>query len=200
MRPAYHSIVVSLVTGLFFFAMLAVLVRLVLRWQGKNDSPLAVAADRAALAAAGLGLALTAIGIVTGFTIWPLEATLRSSLMKNKILTSFLVLAFWGSYFVVRLRLGPAMWNSMAMSLYAFVLAASGYLFGLITNSIGGDAAGNPSGVEGIVRIFGVETRSTFYLPTWLNLTIIALGIIAVVLAVTGRDRAEERQEVEAGT
>lgn len=200
MRPAYHSIVVSLVTGLFFFAMLAVLLRLVLRWQGKDGSPLAVAADRAALAAAGLGVALTAIGIVTGFTIWPLEATLRSSLMKNKILTAFLVLAFWGSYFAVRLKRGPEMWRSMAMSVYAFLLAASGFAFGMITNSIGGDAAGNPSGFEGIIRIFGVETRSTFYLPTWLNLTIIALGIIAVVLAVTGRDRAEERQEVEAGT
>jgi hypothetical protein len=187
MRPAYHSIVVSLVTGLFFFAMLAVLLRLVLRWQGKDDSPLAVAADRAALAAAGLGVALTVVGIVTGFTIWPLEATLRSSLMKNKILTAFLVLAFWGSYFAVRLRRGPEMWHSMAMSVYAFMLAASGFAFGLITNSIGGDAAGNPSGFEGIVRIFGVETRSTFYLPTWLNLAIIVLGIAAVVIAFTGR-------------
>ena len=197
MRPAYHSIVVSLVTGLFFFAMLAVLLRLVLRWQGKDDSPLAVAADRAALAAAGLGVALTAIGIVTGFTIWPLEATLRSSLMKNKILTAFLVLAFWGSYFAVRLKRGPEMWHSMAMSVYAFMLAASGFAFGLITNSIGGDAAGNPSGFEGIVRLFGVETRSTFYLPTWLNLIIIVLGIVAVVLAVTGRESDEDRREVE---
>jgi len=197
MRPAYHSIVVSLVTGLFFFAMLAVLLRLVLRWQGKDDSPLAVAADRAALAAAGLGVALTAIGIVTGFTIWPLEATLRSSLMKNKILTAFLVLAFWGSYFAVRLKRGPEMWHSMAMSVYAFMLAASGFAFGLITNSIGGDAAGNPSGFEGIVRLFGVETRSTFYLPTWLNLIIIVLGIAAVVIAVVGRDSGEDRREVE---
>ena len=197
MRPAYHSIVVSLVTGLFFFAMLAVLLRLVLRWQGKDDSPLAVAADRAALAAAGLGVALTAIGIVTGFTIWPLEATLRSSLMKNKILTAFLVLAFWGSYFAVRLKRGPEMWHSMAMSVYAFMLAASGFAFGLITNSIGGDAAGNPSGFEGIVRLFGVETRSTFYLPTWLNLIIIVLGIVAVALAVTGRESDEDRREVE---
>ena len=200
MRPAYHSIVVSLVTGLFFFAMLAVLLRLVLRWQGKDDSPLAVAADRAALAAAGLGVALTAVGIVTGFVIWPLEATLRSSLMKNKILTAFLVLAFWGSYFAVRLKRGPEMWHSMAMSVYAFMLAASGFGFGLITNSIGGDAAGNPSGFEGIVRVFGVETRATFYLPTWLNLTIIVLGIVAVVIAVTGRGSDEVRREVESET
>lgn len=200
MRPAYHSIVVSLVTGLFFFAMLAVLLRLVLRWQGKDGSPLAVAADRAALAAAGLGVALTAIGIVTGFTIWPLEATLRSSLMKNKILTAFLVLAFWGSYFAVRLKRGPEMWRSMAMSVYAFLLAASGFAFGMITNSIGGDAAGNPSGFEGIIRIFGVETRSTFYLPTWLNLTIIVLGIVAVAIAVTGRASDEDRRQVRSET
>lgn len=197
MRPAYHTIVVSLVTGLFFFTMLAVLLRLVLRWQGKDDSPLAVAADRAALAAAGLGVALNAVGIVTGFLIWPLEATLRSSLMRNRFLTAFLVLAFWGSYFAVRFKRGPEMWHSMAMSVYAFMLAASGFAFGMITNSIGGDAAGKPSGFEGIVRIFAVETRATFYLPTWLNLTIIVLGIVAVVIAVTGRDSGEERREVE---
>lgn len=190
MRPAYHTIVVSLVTGLFFFALAAVLLRLVLRFTGREHTPLATYADRAALGAAGLAVALTLVGIVTGFMIWPLEATLRSALIKNKILSAFLVVAFWGAYLGVRIKRGPALWHNPTMAIYAGMLAVSGFTFGMITNSIGGDAAGNPSGFEGIVRIFGVETRSTFYLPTWLNLTIIGLGIVALVIGVTARGAA----------
>jgi hypothetical protein len=184
-RPAYHTIVVSLLTGLFFFALLAIALRVVLRFRGDDDTPLATYADRAAIGAAALGVALTLIGIVTGFLIWPLEATLRSPVMKNKILSAFLVVAFWGAYLVVRARRGPAMWRNPAMAIYAVALAASGFAFGMITSSIGGDAAGNPSGFENIVRVVGVETRFTFYLPTWLNVLIILVGVGALALGFT---------------
>lgn len=187
MRPAYHTIVVSLVTGLFFFAVIAVAVRAFLRWRGQDDRPIATYADRAAVGAVAIALALTVVGIVTGFLQWPLEATLRSSLMRNKILTAFLMLAFWGMFLIVRLRRGPTLWKSPAMTVYVTLLALSGFVFGMITNSIGGDVAGNPSGFENIVRILGVETRYTFYLPTWLNFAIIGAGIVVIVVAFTGR-------------
>lgn len=190
MRPAYHSIIVSLVTGLFFFALVAVALRVLLRFQGKDDSPLATYADRAAIGAASLAVTLTVVGIISGFLLQPLEATLRSSLMKNKILSSFLIIAFWGAYLAVRIKRGPDMWRSPAMAIYAGMLAISGFVFGMITNSIGGDVAGNSSGFENVIRIFGVETRSTFYLPTWLNLVIIGIGIVALVVGYTGRGSA----------
>jgi hypothetical protein len=198
MRPAYHTIVVSLVTGLFFFALVAVAVRVLLRFRGEEESPLATYADRAAVGAAAIGVALTLIGIITGFLIWPLEATLRSPVMKNKILSAFLIVAFWGAYLVVRFRRGPGLWRHPAMAVYAGALAASGFAFGMITSSIGGDAAGNPSGFENIVRIFGVETRFTFYLPTWLNILIIVLGVGALVLGFTARSTTKTTERVEA--
>ncbi len=187
MRPAYHTIVVGLVSGLMLFALIATVVRVFLRLRGREASPLATAADRAAVAAASLGIALTVVGIITGFLVWPLEATLRSPVMKNKILASFLSVAFWGAFLAVRFRRGPLLWSNLTLGVYAVMLAASGFVFGMITSSIGGDAAGNPSGFENIVRIFGVETRFTFYLPTWLNLVVIVLGVLALVVAFTAR-------------
>ncbi len=187
MRPAYHTIVVGLVSGLMLFALIATVVRVFLRLRGREASPLATAADRAAVAAASLGIALTVVGIITGFLVWPLEATLRSPVMKNKILASFLSVAFWGAFLAVRFRRGPQLWSNLTLGVYAVMLAASGFVFGMITSSIGGDAAGNPSGFENIVRIFGVETRFTFYLPTWLNLVVIVLGVLALVVAFTAR-------------
>lgn len=186
MKPAYHVIVVSLVTGLFFFAVLAVVVRALLQWRKMGDRPLATYADRAAVGAAVIAIVLTVIGIITGFLQWPLEATLRSSLMRNKILASFLVLAFWGMFLIVRLRRGADLWRSPVMTVYVTLLALSGFAFGMITNSIGGDVAGNPSGFENIVEIFGVETRYTFYLPTWLNLAIIVGGIALIAMTFIG--------------
>ncbi len=187
MKPAYHAIVVSLVTGLFFFAVLAVVFRALLQWRKMDDRPIATYADRAAIGAAAIGIFLTVVGIITGFLQWPLEATLRSSLMRNKILASLLVLAFWGMFLIVRLVRGADLWRSPVMTVYVTLLALSGFAFGMITNSIGGDVAGNPSGFENIVRILGVETRFTFYLPTWLNLVIIASGVALVAMAFIGK-------------
>lgn len=185
MKPAYHTIIVSLVSGLMLFALISVVVSVILRLRGRQSSPLATAADRAAIAAASIGVVLTVVGIVTGFLVWPLEATLRSPVMKNKILASFLSVAFWGGFLVLRFRRGPQLWSNLTIGVYATMLAASGFVFGMITSSIGGDAAGNPSGFENIVRIFGVETRFTFYLPTWLNLVVIVFGVLALVVAFT---------------
>lgn len=186
MTPAFHTIAVGLVTGLFFFALLAILARVALRFLGKDDHPIATYADRAAVGAVAIGLVLALVGLVTGFLQWPLEATLRSSLMRNKILASFLVLAFWGMFLIVRLRRGADLWRSPVMTVYVTLLALSGFAFGMITNSIGGDVAGNPSGFENIVEIFGVETRYTFYLPTWLNLAIIVGGIALIAMTFIG--------------
>lgn len=190
MTPAYHTIAVGLVTGLFFFAVLAILARATLRFLGKDDHPIATYADRAAVGAVAIGLVLAVVGLVTGFLQWPLEATLRSALMKNKILAAFLMVAFWGMFLGVRWLRGPGLWKSKVMTVYATLLAVSGFVFGMITSSIGGDVAGNPTGFENIVRILGVETRYTFYLPTWLNVAIIAGGVILLVLAFAPRSRA----------
>ena len=187
MNPAYHSIIVSLVTGLFFFAVIALALCAVLRLRGEADRPVVTYADRAALGAASIAVALTVVGIVSGFLIWPLEAALRSPLIKSKILAAFLIVAFWGMYLYVRISRGPDLWRSAVMGVYVTLLGLTGFGFNLITNSIGGDAAGNPSGFENLVRLFGVETRFTFYLPTWLNLAIIVGGVLALVVAYVGR-------------
>ena len=200
MKPAYHTIVVSLVTGLFFFAVLAVVARALLQWRKMGDRPIATYADRAAVGAAVIAIVLTVVGIITGFLQWPLEATLRSSLMRNKILAAFLLLAFWGMFLIVRLRRGADLWRSPVMTVYVTLLALSGFAFGMITNSIGGDVAGNPSGFENIVEILGVETRYTFYLPTWLNLAIIVGGIALIAMASIGTNPETNSLAEQAGT
>lgn len=86
------------------------------------------------------------------------------------------------------------------MTVYVTLLALSGFAFGMITNSIGGDVAGNPSGFENIVEILGVETRYTFYLPTWLNLAIIVGGIALIAMASIGTNPETNSLAEQAGT
>ena len=86
------------------------------------------------------------------------------------------------------------------MTAYVTLLALSGFAFGMITNSIGGDVAGNPSGFENIVRILGVETRYTFYLPTWLNGATFAAGIVALAVAFIARRPPAKRPEETLGS
>lgn len=184
MRPAFHSMGVHLLLGSLFVVVIALLARAVVAW-GKPDthSRFAEYCDRTAYAAGGIGLVLSIASFVSGFLIWELEAALRSPLIRNKIHTSGLLVVVWTVFMLVRWRYGPALWRSGVLGALYTGLALVGFFFGMLSGSIGGDVAGNASGFETLVRLFGVETRFTFYLPTWVNIVILLGGLGALALS-----------------
>jgi hypothetical protein len=188
MPPAFHAIVVSLITGLFFFTVLAVVVRLVMQWRGADPhAPLAVGADQGALWAAIIGTVLIIAAMITGFSIWSPSAAFNSPIMRNKILTAILLLVTFAVFIVIRWSVGQRLWHNRTLSLFYGLLALAGFHWSMVTNSIGGDIAGIPSGYENLVRWSGVETRFTYYLPTWLLVLIVVGSIAMLVLAYTDR-------------
>ena len=191
MPPAFHAITTGLLNGLLLFALLAVLLRIVLQWRDHHPrSPLAIAADRGALWAASLGwlLALAAIG--TGFLIWAPSAAINSPVMRNKLLTAALLVVTYAIFLAIRWKLGEALWQSKTVSAFYGLVALAGFHWSMVTSSIGGDIAGIPSGYETIVRLSGVETRFTYYLPTWTLIVIAVLSIAILVIALTDRASA----------
>lgn len=181
--------IVSIQTGLFTLAALAILVRLI---RGKQLSAEVRRGLGLAIGlSAGLGLVSIVISLLTGFFVWPSEAVLNSPLLKNKIFTGLLLALIFGTFLYLHRRHGEGLWEQAALRAYYSILGVGGYLLLVVTNSIGGDVAGNPSGFELLPRLIGVETRFTFYLPTWLNLILVLLGLAAAVLGVvSSRDRS----------
>jgi hypothetical protein len=185
MNPAFHIIAVSLLTGAFALAVLFFFMRV---WAGPNPGPdreaIAKAADFGLLVSAGVGLALSLIAIVTGAFIWPWEAVMNSPLVKNKLTIVIIMTLIWGMFLYLRVRRGTALWQNPILRIYGGVLVVGGFFTNMVANSIGGDIAGSASGFERIVRLFGIETRFSFYLPTWAIAIIFLLAVVAVVLAV----------------
>lgn len=184
----YHAIFVALTTGMLAVAFIALAYRM---WFSRPGGPgggaaLAAwnAADAVALYTALLGTIILAIAITSGFALRPLEAFLNSPITKNKILTSLLALACWASFLAIRLKAGPALWNSPGRAFAAHasvVFALAGFIFLITTNSIGGDIAGIPSGYERVAQALGFRTRHALYFPTWINIALLLVGIAALI-------------------
>lgn len=184
MPPAFHAITVSLLTGMFFFAMIAAVVRLAITWRkGDPTSKVAIAADLSSLWSATIGWVVVFGALVTGFSVWSLSAVTNSPVMRNKILAAVLLLVAFAIYIGLRFRVGPSLWQSKVMSVFAVFVAGAGFHWAMVANSIGGDIAGIPSGYENIVRLSGVETRFTYYLPDWLIITMVIASVVMLVLA-----------------
>ena len=197
---AFHAITAGLTTGVLLFALLAVVVRLILHLRGVEGYPrLATASDLSAIAAVAVALVIGVAAIVTGFLLWDFGAVINSPVMRNKLLTAALMVVTYALYLGVRLRVGPRLWENTWMAGFYTFLAIAGFHWGMVTSSIGGDIAGIPSGYETLVRLSGVETRFTYYLPTWMLVVMTVAAVVFLVVAFTDRERGRPPAPVRAG-
>lgn len=193
MKPAFHTMVVSLMTGIFSISVLGIALRLyVQKFKPNLKDTIGKYADFMAWFSAAVGFLLIFAALITGFAIWPIDAVLNSSILKNKIFTALLVLVFWAVFLFVRYRYKIQLWENGPLSIYYSLLGIGAFMWGVIANSIGGDVAGNPSGFEELPRLITVDTRWTFYLPTWTILFILGLGVVALVLPMAVKSQTKE--------
>ena len=196
MNPAFHSIVVHVLTGTLIFGTGAAVALFALRFSVlARFRYLAPAADMAALFAIWIGTVVSVAGMVTGFAIHSLESSLNSPVIRNKISSGILLIVTYGIFLYLRHRFGSKLWNNDLLAGFAAFLTVAGMHWNIVTNSIGGTVAGVPSGYEYLVRFSGVETRFTYYQPTWTLLLIVAVALGVVVLALTDRGEPEEAKE-----
>lgn len=196
MNPAFHSIVVHVLTGTLMFGTFAAVGLFALRFGVlARFRYLAPAADQAALFAIWIGTVVSVAGMVTGFAIHSLESSLNSPVIRNKISSGILLIVTYGLFLYLRHRIGSRIWNNDLMAGFAAFLTVAGMHWNIVTNSIGGTVAGVPSGYEYIVRFSGVETRFTYYLPTWVLLVMAAIAIGMLVLTFTDREAKEAADE-----
>jgi len=196
MNPAFHSIVVHVLTGTLLFGTGAAVALFALRFSGlARFRYLAPAADMAALFAIWVGTVVSGAAMVTGFAIHSLEASLNSPVIRNKISTGLLLIVTYGIFLFLRHRIGSRIWNNDLTAGFAAFLAVAGMHWNIVTNSIGGSVAGVPSGYENLVRISGVETQFTYYLPTWTLMVILVVVVGMIALAFTDRGSQESAEQ-----
>jgi hypothetical protein len=157
-------------------ATLAILIR------AFSDGPLAKAIDRALVPLLALGLITGVAAYVVGVMVWPWEALSSTPLGRNHMLLATWTVAYWTLLLVTRWLQGEAIWEGVTRWIMAGLAILGSVLLG-ITGTLGGHLIGVYTEVVNVLRFFGWEVYTTFYVP---NLTLVAIVVGAVLLAAIG--------------
>jgi len=191
MKPAYHIIANSLLTGISAISVVFLLILVCSLKRSQSDiHKRSFIADRALLITSSIGFVFVVLSIFTGIFLWPFEAVINSPILKNKITIVVMLFLHWGMFLYLRIRSGPSLWNNPILFGFSTVLILGGFFTNMLANSIGGEVAGNGSGFEQLIRFFGVETRFTFYLPLWVIVVIILLSLMNIILGIAAKKQA----------
>jgi hypothetical protein len=199
MKPAFHSILVHMITGPLIVTFLAASFRFWLRPRSGIGLTVQRACDPIAFYSTLFGIIFVIFTFFTGLMLRPIEAFISSPIAKNKIVLALLTMTCWYAWFFLRLRMGGLIWDrSRFHAHFAYVMCLAATIFLVATNSIGGQLAGNPSGYEQFSQALGFRTRHALYFPTLLNVALVVIGIAvpAFAIFISRRRQSAERQKI----
>ena len=127
--------------------------------------------------------------IVTGFLIWPLEASTHSPLARNHILMAFWSLGLYTMLTVLVWRVGAAAFDGARRWVLVLLALIGGLLFAT-TGTLGGHLGGAPTRFSELLRLTGWEVYTTFYSPLWVIAVMVLIGIGAGLLGYRQTRRA----------
>lgn len=127
--------------------------------------------------------------IVTGFLVWPLEASTHSPLARNHILMALWSLGGFAMLTVLVWRAGSAAFDG-ARRWVLVILALIGGLFFAAAGTLGGHLAGASTAFSDVLGLMGWEVYTTFYSPFWVSAVMGLIGIACAVVGLKGRRAA----------
>ncbi len=130
--------------------------------------------------------------IITGFLVWPWEANLYSPLARNHTLMSLWSMAVWTMVAVLVWRAGAAAFTGARRWALVFLALLGGGLFAM-SGTLGGHLAGAPTAFSKILGALGWNVYTTFYVPDWVLLTLVLIGLGCAVLSVIGRHKVVKK-------
>jgi hypothetical protein len=109
-------------------------------------------------------------------------------------------LCSWSAVLFLRWRAGEQVWEGVANRLIMVALGVLGASQLAATGTLGGHLHGAPAYLSELLRPFGWDVYQTFYLPTWVLLSLAAVIVAMPVIAIlASRGRAARLPEQEAG-
>lgn len=190
----YHAIMVhfpvalwTVASGIIFFRAL-------------SDGPLARAFDRVLVSLLTIGVATGLVSYALGLMVWSPDTLQTTPLGRNHMIAASWSLCSWAAVLFLRWRVGEQVWEGGVNRLIMVGLGVLGANQLAATGTLGGHLHGAPAYLSEILRIVGWDVYQTFYLPTWVLVTL-AVVIVAMpaVAIVTARGLAARSQRQEAG-
>jgi hypothetical protein len=172
----YHVVLIHFPIALWMTATLAFVFCAV------SSGPLARAIDRALVPLLAVGLVAGVVAYAVGLMVWPWEALSSTPLGRNHMLLATWTLAYWAVLLATRwnrgeaVRAGPTRWVMAGLAILGSALLG-------ITGTLGGHLVGIYTDVAAVLRLFGWEVYTTFYVPT---VTLAVIGVAAIILIGLG--------------
>lgn len=173
---AYHVVLVHFPIALWMTATLAIL------WRAVSDGPIGLAMDRALMPLLSIGLVAGVAAYIVGINVWPWEALSSTPMGRNHMLLATWTLVYWTLILVTRWMHGSAIWEGSTRWIMAGMALLGSALLG-VTGTLGGHLIGVYTEVVDVLRFFGWEVYTTYYLP---NGTLLLLVAAAVIMMVAG--------------
>jgi hypothetical protein len=129
-----------------------------------------------------VGVLSGVVAFVVGLMVWPWEALSGTPLGRNHMLLATWTLSYWTLLLVARWTIGEAIWDGMTRWVMAGLAFLGSALLG-ITGTLGGHLVNNYTELSEVLRLFGWEVFTTFYVP---NLTLAVIVVAAIGLAALG--------------
>lgn len=183
----YHHIAVHFPVAILGLAFLLLALRGLTRnqWVGRME-------ELAFVPLLSLGLAGAVAALVTGLTIWPLEAALTSTMGRNKILMASWLVATWSVVLMLRALAGQAIWNGSGRIVMLGLGIFGAFLLGT-TGSLGGHLLGAISRFSDLLHQFGWSVYQTFYAPDPVLAVMVAVGAAAILVGLFARPNVGTR-------
>ncbi|HEY7457990.1 MAG TPA: hypothetical protein VH765_04475 [Xanthobacteraceae bacterium] len=172
----YHAVLVHFPEALLMTATLAIFIRAV------SDAPLARTIDRALVPLLAIGVLSGVAAYAVGLMVWPWEAISATPLGRNHMLLASWTISYWALLLATRWIAGEAIWEGATRWVMAGLAFLGSGLLG-ITGTLGGHLVGNYTELSEVLRLFGWEVFTTYYVP---DVTLLAIVVAAIVLAAIG--------------
>lgn len=172
----YHAVMVHFPIALWMTATLAILLC------AFSEGPLAKAVGRALVPLLSISLVFGIAAFSIGFLVWPWETISSTPLGRNHVLTASWTVTYWAVILFVLWRRGETVWVGATRWIIAALALLGSALLG-VTGTLGGHLVGIYTEVSDILRLFGWEVFTTYYVP---NMTLVVLIATAVLLLLIG--------------
>jgi len=197
----WHALVVEEHTGIIVLIMLTLAVRVLadIWFRGKAPTPnvlkIRSASDTIAYVGSFVATIFLILSGVTGYLSLPYSSLISQPLLINKSLLALCALFFWASFFFLRYWFGPGLWNKAGLYLVYLLTAVLGFLFTMLTASMGAEIALGESAMQPVYQATGFSWQTFLIQPVDIELTL-ALVVVGVVIALVAVFRAPKNKSV----
>jgi hypothetical protein len=178
----YHVMFSHFPLALWATAALIILMRAV------SECGLSKACDKILTPLLGFATLMAVITIGTGYLIWDIEAIKHSPLARNHLLFGIWSSAYWALIWFMRWKLDEACWKNITRWIM-LTLAIFGLDLLAITGTLGGHLSGGATFLSEILKWFGWDVYTTFYLPNAVLVLLVVASIILCIMGWKGKNR-----------